>query len=80
MLESNLSAASSGQTAGQRKISAHFLFPQPEAQKCGKLVPFAYRDLDLEGSQLPCLSHRSPAIVASDPGSHHGELAPTPAF
>ena len=50
MLESNLSAASSGQTAGQSLSLPIFFSAQPEAQKCGKLVPFAYQNLDLEGS------------------------------
>lgn len=80
MLESNLSAASSGQTAGQSLSLPIFFSAQSEAQKCGKLIPFAYRNLDLVGNQSQCLSLRFPIIVAFDPGSHHDELTPNPAF
>ena len=47
MLESNLSAASSGQAAGQSFSLPIFFSAQPEAQICGKLVPFAYLDVEL---------------------------------
>jgi hypothetical protein len=48
MLESNLSAASSGQTAGQSFSLPIFFSAQPEAQKCGKLVRYAYHNVDLD--------------------------------
>lgn len=62
------------------RLSAHFLSALPEAQKCVKPIRFAYPDLDLEKSLHLRFSHRSPTIVADDPGSHRGESAPILAF
>jgi hypothetical protein len=50
MLESNLSAASSGQTAGQSLSLPIFFSAQPEAHKCGKLIRFAFLYFDLDGN------------------------------
>ena len=60
--------------------SAHFLSALPEAPKRVKPIRFVYPDLDLEKSLHLRFSHRSPTIVADDPGSHRGESAPILAF
>ena len=60
--------------------SANFLSAQLEAQKCCKLIRFVYRYLELDKSLQLGFSHRSPADVAFDSESHHGDLTPILAF
>jgi hypothetical protein len=77
MLESNLSAASSGQTAGQSFLCPFSFLPSRRPKNAVNSSASPSCTLIWMGIVA---SHRFPATVAFDPESHHGESAPNPAF